>query len=352
MRRSTSGSHHSRPLPPGRSSPRTRAPGSLELGQRRPEVDPVARPHLGRGERPVGGGVAAGDPQQRVGDVLEEGRREPARRRGAERVAVQAGIARRRSSAPRPASRIRTARRSLLELGQHAPRVEALEHALAALGVVQVPHRAQDVVELVLAGGLAKLGAELQVVLDLGQGGRVDQIAELLLTQQLAQQVAVEREGGRATLGVRRVALVHVGGDVVEEQRGGERRGGLGLHLDERDLAAVELGQEVDQPGQVEDVAQALAVGLEDDREVVVLLGHLEQRLGLEPLLPERRALAGTSAGDQQSPGGVLSEAGAEQSRAGELGHDPVLELVGFDQHEVDVRRLLGVGQVDDDPVV
>ena len=58
----------------------------------------------------------------------------------------------------------------------------------------------------------------------------------------------------------------------------------------------MELAQEVLERREVEDVAQALPVGLEDDRELAVRLRDLEQRLRLEPLLPERRALAGKGA--------------------------------------------------------
>ena len=105
-------------------------------------------------------------------------------------------------------------------------------------------------------------------------------------------------------------------------------------------------------PGQVEHVAQALAVGLEHDRELAVALGHLEQRLRLEPLLPERRAPAGVGAREQQRAGGVLAEAGAEQGGAGQLAHHQLLERVRLDHHEVGGGRLVGVGQVDDDPVV
>ena len=46
------------------------------------------------------------------------------------------------------------------------------------------------------------------------------------------------------------------------------------------------------QRGQVEDVLQALAVGLEHDRERAVVARDLKQALGLQPLLPQRRALA------------------------------------------------------------
>jgi hypothetical protein len=74
----------------------------------------------------------------------------------------------------------------------------------------------------------------------------------------------------------------------------------------------VQVAQQLGQRGQVEHVPQALAVGLEDDREARVVAGDLEQALGLQPLLPERRALARVGAWDQQRAGGVLAEAGAE----------------------------------------
>jgi hypothetical protein len=41
----------------------------------------------------------------------------------------------------------------------------------------------------------------------------------------------------------------------------------------------VDLGEQLDQPGDVKHVAQAFTVGLEDHRELAVLLGDLEQRL-------------------------------------------------------------------------
>ena len=104
------------------------------------------------------------------------------------------------------------------QLVQHGVRVAAGERARARLLRRQVAHPAQDVVQGVAIRRLRALGAVLEVVLDLGQGARVDQLAQLLLAEQLAQEVAVERQRRRAALGVGRVALVHVGRDVVEEQ--------------------------------------------------------------------------------------------------------------------------------------
>jgi hypothetical protein len=102
----------------------------------------------------------------------------------------------------------------------------------------------------------------------------------------------------------------------------------------------------------VEHVAQALAVGLEHDRELRVAARDLQQRLRLQPLLPQRRAAAGVGARDQQRAAGVLAEARAEQRGPAQLADDEVLELVGLDQDQVGRRRLVGVGEVDDDAVV
>ena len=114
----------------------------------------------------------------------------------------------------------------------------------------------------------------------------------------------------------------------------------------------MQLAQQVLQPGDVEHVAQALAVRLQHDRELAVALGDLEQRLRLQPLLPQRRAAARVRARDQQRAPRVLPEARAEQRAAAELADDCVLQLVRVEQHQLRARRLVGVGKVDDDPVV
>ena len=180
----------------------------------------------------------------------------------------------------------------------------------------------------------------------------VDQLAELLLAEQLAQEIAVERQGRRAALGVRRVALVHVRRDVVEEKRGRKWRCGSRLDLDQGDAPGAEVGKQGLQARQVEDVAKALAVGLQDHREPREVLGDLEEVLRLQALLPEGRALAGVGARKQERPRRVLAKASAEESGAAELGDDKVFDLVRFEEHQVAVGRLVGVGQVDDDPVV
>src|SRR6185295_15466815 len=144
--------------------------------------------------------------------------------------------------------------------------------------------------------------------LDLGERTGVEQVAQLLLAEQLAQEVAVERERLGTPFGRRRVVLVHVGRDVVEQERGGHRRGRRGLQLDEVEVAGAKAVQDPAERGQVEDVLEAFAVRLQDDRKRSVGPRDLEQALRLEALLPERRALPGTPTRDQEGTPRVLAE--------------------------------------------
>ena len=102
----------------------------------------------------------------------------------------------------------------------------------------------------------------------------IQQLAQLLRAEQLAQQVAIERERLRSPIDERRVALVHVRGDVVEHQRAREGRRAPRLDAHQPDLAPLDCGQDAAQRRQVEDVLEALAVRLEDDREDAVPAGH------------------------------------------------------------------------------
>ena len=171
--------------------------------------------------------------------------------------------------------------------------------------------------------------------LHVGKRLRVDQLAQLVGAEQLPQQLAVERQRRRPPLGTRRVALVHVGGDVVEQQALRERGGKRGVRLHQSDLATLEPLEHAGQRRQVEPVAQHLAVGLQHDRELRVASRDLEQALRLQPLLPQRRAAVGPAARDQQRARGGLAETRAEQRRASKLRGDQLLQLGRIDQGEV-----------------
>ena len=90
--------------------------------------------------------------------------------------------------------------------------------------VGEVADGAEQVVEVVGVAHAPAAGRQpLQLELEIGERGGVDQLAQLLGAEQLAQQVAVERQRAGPALGERRVALVHVRRDPAEQQRLGER---------------------------------------------------------------------------------------------------------------------------------
>ncbi len=188
--------------------------------------------------------------------------------------------------------------------------------------------------------------------LDLVERARIEQVAQLLLAEQLAEEVTVERERLRTPLCGRRVVLVHVRRDVVEEERGRIRRGRCALHVHDVDLPGLHAVEEPLQRGEVEDVLEHLPEGLEHDREGPVLLRYLEKALGLEPLLPERCPLTRPPPRDQQRTGGVLTKARPEERSAAELTHDQVVHLVRVEDQLLGRGRRVGVGEVERDPVV
>ena len=198
------------------------------------------------------------------------------------------------------------------------------------------PQPPQEVVHRVGRARRSLVGQRLQLELELGEGLGVEQLAQLLGAQQLAQQVAIERQRLRAPVEQRRVALVHVGRDVVEQQRAREGRGAARLDAHEVDLAPLDGAQDLAQRGQVEDVLEALAVGLEDDREAAVPAGHRQQLRRALAHLPERPPLGTPAPRQEQRAGRVLAEPAGEQRRAAERADDQLLDLVRRDAH----RRL------------
>ena len=291
-------------------------PGLLQPLQHRRQVEPVARraARPSRTARACGRSAARAAPSRPGTSAMNaSGSPDGGTAPSASRYSPASSAATQRFSPP---TRSSIARRSPRSCSQ------PLRRAAAQLRLVQrqVADAAQHVVQRVHGVRARALRQPLQVGLDRLQRARVDQLAQLLLPEQLAQQLAVQRQRRRAALGVGLVALVHVGRDVVEQQRGRERRGGLRLDLDQRELAPVQLGQQVVQAGQVQHVAQDLAVGLEHDRELRVAARDLQQRLRLQPLLPQRRApardrRAGSAARGRRSRGSARRTARSRPAR-------------------------------------
>ena len=168
----------------------------------------------------------------------------------------------------------------------------------------QVAEAPQEVVDLVRVVGVPLVDERLEAQLEVRERVGVEQLPQLLLAQQLAQQVAVQREGLRPALRQRRVALVHVGGDVVEQERAREGRRPRGLDAVDGDLAPPDAVEDLAQGAEVEHVGEALAVRLDEDREAAVPRGHREQVRRPLALLPQRRprARAAASAGGAPAP--------------------------------------------------
>ena len=185
-------------------------------------------------------GPAGQEPAERVACLAEEGGGRPRRRLGPGRVAVAGGVLH-RDPAGLPADphdhRPPGGGQRLQPLaGGRQPAARARRDLL--LGEVAEP--AQQVGDLVHRAGLALVDERLALELRLLEGRRVEQLAQLLLAEQLAEQVAVEGERLGPSLRERGVAVVHVGGDVVEEERGGERGRPRRLHPVDGHLAALD----------------------------------------------------------------------------------------------------------------
>ena len=100
----------------------------------------------------------------------------------------------------------------------------------------QVAEPPKQVVQPVSVGGLPVLGEGLKGELEVRQGGRIQQLPQLLLSEELAQQVAVKRECLGAPLREGGVTVVHVGRDIVEQERRCEWRRTQGFHAVHADL--------------------------------------------------------------------------------------------------------------------
>ena len=214
------------------------------------------------------------------------------------------------------------------------------------------PEIREEVVEVVGVARVAGRNQSLQFQLELGERFGVEQLAQLLRAHEVAQEIAVERERGGPALGEGRVALVHVGRDPAEQQGLRERRGAAGLDRHDAHLARADLGEHLAQRGHVEDVAQALTRRLQQHRERREAARDLEQVGRALPLLPQRRALAGTAPRQQQRPRRVLAELRREQRRVRQPGDEELVDLVGIGEQQLGRDVVDRLRQPQDDAVV
>src|SRR5205823_7908471 len=187
---------------------------ALELVQYRLDVPAEAFARLCGRERPAPARVTDHELLERLGPAFEEHLRQPAGRHHAERVTVTARIL--RGDQPLLAGEAHEERTTLTQ--------QRLREPFVVLALAQVAAQAELVVQLVCISRRA-----VQLRLDLLDRPGIEQVAELLLAEQLPQEIPVERERLRPPLRGWRVVLVHVRRDVVEEERRRIRRRGRGL---------------------------------------------------------------------------------------------------------------------------
>ena len=317
-----------------------------------PHRQPPPAGRLDRQERTVGAGPAREQAPQRVVGRPEERDGCPRRRLGARGIAVAAGVLHRdparqagdphRDGAARPRQRLQPFVRG----GWAAPGPGR------DLVLGQIAEAAQEVGDLVDGARLPLVEQRLQALLGLVERRRVEELAELFLAEQLPEEIPVERERLGPALRERRVAFVHVGGDVVEQERRGHRGRRRRLHAVDADLAPPDPAQHVAQGRQVEDVGQALPVGFHEDREAPVPAGDGEQVGGPLALLPEGGAGARPATRQEKRPAGVLAEAGGEERRAPDRGNDQVLDRVRVGEERLLHAVEVALRQADRDPVV
>ena len=321
--------------------------GLLGEARRRPE----ARRGIGGPEGAVGTRVSRQQALKCARHGLEERIGQPGLGHHAQAVAVAAGVLARDQPllAGHPGTGGAAFAEQHLKMRIKRRRVVQTQAHLVGRQVAKAP---QQVVHPVGAPrpalGVEPLQLHLKIVERLG----VDEVAQLVLPQQFAQQVAVERKRLGTPFGGRCVVVVHVRRHVFEQQRTGEGRRVVGLHLGHRDLAAAHPREQILQRRQVEPVVQALAVGLEDHGERPEAAGNLQQAAGLQPLLPQRRAATRVTTRDEQGTRGVLAEARPEQRRAAQFPQDEVLQVVRVGDEHVGGRQRVAVHQMAGDAVV
>ena len=108
---------------------------------------------------------------------------------------------------------------------------------------------------------------KLQLLFDIEQGIRIEQLAKIGIAQKLAQLRLINGERLCTAFCQGCVPFVNEVRNVAEQHRGRERRWNLRIRRVRTDGAGLDLSQNADQRGNIEDVAQALAISLEQDWE-------------------------------------------------------------------------------------
>ena len=321
---------------PGRNSPSTTRPlgqQARERGLDHRDAEAKARADVLARERTMRAAEAPHQIADRIGDRLEQRHRQSRRQRHADRIAIARRILDRDEALARRRCARRSARRVLTSssiAGSATP--ASLRSSISVARQIAEPQ--QQVVNRIGRSRMETRRQVLQLLLERVEHGFVEQIAQLGVADQIAQLRLIDRQRLRAPFGQRRIAVVDVVGDVAEQQRRRERRRLLRFDVDDAQRSAAHAAHDVGQRRQVEDVAQALAIGLENDRKRSESRRHREQIRRALAQLPERRARAGPAAGQQQRAAGGFAEPRREHRRRSELPHHQPLDFVGIRQQQ------------------
>ena len=323
-----------RPFPPRATRPKlafdepSLAAQTQQHGLRRGRPEPVPRGEVGRGERRVRARVAQREVAQRIAHRLQQRVGDADRQRDADAVAEARRVFGRDESRVAGDAHVQRAPRGdqLLDARGHVDR----DRPFGDLAARQVAERQQHVVHAVRALDLILRIEPLQLPLDRVHRLGVEQLAQLRVAKQLAQLRLIDRQGLRPALRQRCVAIVDEARHVAEEQRGGKRRRRFRVHRRDPHFPAPHVSQRADERGHIEDVAQALAIRFEQHGKRSVARRHRQQIRRALALLPQRRALPWTPAGEEQRARGVFAELRGEQRRAAELPHHQRLHFVGI----------------------
>src|SRR5216684_4154557 len=120
-------------------------------------------------------------------------------------------------------------------------------------------------------------------------------------------------------------------------------------------LAQLRLAEELqnlDQRRNIEDIAQNLAVGLQDDRKRSELRSDLQQIVGPLPLLPQRRAALRPVTRKQKSARSGLAKFRREKRARAELPDHQLLDFFDIRHHQLGARWQIGFRKTDDEAVV
>src|ERR1700722_903629 len=162
--------------------------------------------------------------------------------------------------------------------------------------------------------------------------GGVQKSAKVRISQQFLQLRLINGQCLRTPFRERSVTVVNVIRDVGKQQRCRERRRPLRLKAGDANRTALNSGKDRSGGGQIKNIANALAIGLQNNWKRREPCGYGKKIGRTFALLPERRAHAGAPLRKQQSTACRFAKLGCKKGSAPELPKYQVPEFRGRGQ--------------------